>query len=133
MKKATSILLAVFFLIGSLTPKMDFQQLLHLACAVEHYAEHQEDARDSGTIFTFADFLMDHYLDPANAVHEPESEHQHPCSHSHNHTIDYAEIDHPSTVPLAVETNGMAHRFSIIPLLYSADFTSGLEEPPSLS
>ncbi len=133
MKKTTSILLAIYFLLGSLTPKMDYQQLLHLACAVNHYAEHIEDAKEDGTTFTLADFLLDHYLDTENSVHNSDNEHQHPCSHSHNHTIDYAEIDHFSTPFFMVETNRMAHHFNNLPLLYSADFTSGLDEPPALS
>jgi len=110
---------------------MDYQQLLHLACALEHYGEHQEMANDNGTVFTLADFLMDHYLDPANDVHDTGNKHEHPCQHSHNHTIDYAEIGLFAKALIIAPSNVKTQRFNTISLLYSADFTSGLEEPPS--
>ncbi|MFK7806880.1 MAG: hypothetical protein AB8F74_03670 [Saprospiraceae bacterium] len=131
MKKVIAILLAVHFLIGSLSPKMDFQQLFHVVCAVEHFSFHQQEAADSGIAFTVFDFIMDHYLDPVNAPQNSPDHEEHPCSHSHNHTIDFAKL--PLTFPSlqAEEENLDIQVIAIIPLPPSEDFTSGLDEPPS--
>jgi len=132
VKKAIAILLAVHFFVGSLFPDMDYQRLLHMACAADHYSFHQKEALDNGTSFTVFDFVMDHYLAPANDLYDSENGHEeHPCSHSHNHTIDIAKLplDFPNL--LVVDEVVPTLIFAALPSLISDDFTSGLEEPPS--
>lgn len=113
---------------------MDFQQLFHLVCAAEHYSFHQQEALESGSSVTILDFFIQHYLDPANDPYESKTGHEeHPCSHSHNHTIDFAELDF-SFPEILVKTNiSVRQIIATIPVLHPGDFTSGLDEPPSLA
>jgi hypothetical protein len=128
VKKAISLFLAVYFLLGSLCPKMDYQQLFHLACAVEHYHEHRAEAEHIGEAFTIADFLMDHYLDPDNHQHEDDKQ---PCQHTHSHSVDFAKVDIPTTQVPPQEELLLRNPFSNVSSFTSSDFTSGLDQPPS--
>jgi hypothetical protein len=130
VKKAISICLSVYFLLGSLCLRMDYQQLFHLTGAVEHYFEHRAEAEISCEAFTITDFLMDHYLDPDHHQHEGDKQEQ-PCSHSHNHSFDFAKVEIPTTTLPQQENLLQRNPFSNITSFPSSGFTSGLDQPPS--
>ncbi len=68
--KCLSGILAIYFLLGSLLPKADWEELPKLAALVDHFEQHQLEA---GTGFTIFDFIEIHYIDPTSDT--PDSEH----------------------------------------------------------
>ena len=72
--------MAFYLFLGSLIPRTDFSQLLHLADLAEHYQTHAEAAEVKGEEFSLHDFLCIHYFHPEKHEHEDESAHEQlPC------------------------------------------------------
>ena len=60
--KHTSIILASYLFIGSLIPRIDFSQLLHLEYLVDHYQFHKEEARQLERSFSISEFISLHFF-----------------------------------------------------------------------
>jgi hypothetical protein len=59
--KFTTLLLALYFFVGSFFPHSDWEELPKLANLMEHYQEHRQQ---SGTAFSVWDFINLHYIHP---------------------------------------------------------------------
>lgn len=74
--KIITFILAIYMLIGSLIPKTDFSQLLHLKDMMEHYTLHQEEATVAGNAFGLIDFIYIHFINPdAHELDDHEKNH----------------------------------------------------------
>jgi hypothetical protein len=84
--KWLSGILAVYFLLGSLLPKCDWEELPKLAAMVDHFEEHRLEA---GSNFTFLDFIEMHYIDPTED--QSDAEH-HNLPFYHHHTAPFVAV-----------------------------------------
>ena len=75
--KLTALLLSFYMLIGSLIPRTDFSQLIHLGDLRAHYLEHQAEAASKNKSISFLDFCYIHFIDSSEHTEDNhEEEHQ---------------------------------------------------------
>ena len=65
--------------IGSLIPRSDFSQLMHISDLVGHYETHQKLAKQQNVDFDFLDFVKAHFLSSDNHQHENSEDQNHSC------------------------------------------------------
>ncbi len=85
----SALLLAGYFLIGSMIPRTDFSQLMHLNDLVEHYHLHVEEALAEGESISFSAFLYLHFVNPEDHKHDHEDEHDGLPMHSISSSVAY--------------------------------------------
>ncbi len=81
MKPIVALVLAFLFLIGSLFPRTDMEEVFKIPNLVQHYLEHKEKATQG---FSFLDFLNLHY--GINSTHAQTHQKEHasvPMFHAH--------------------------------------------------
>ena len=61
--------------IGGLIPKSDFSQLLNFSELLEHFADHQKEAKLKGDSINFLDFAFIHFFSPDQHQHDEPNEH----------------------------------------------------------
>lgn len=75
--KLIALLLSFYMLIGSLIPRTDFSQLMHLGDLKAHYLEHQAEAATKNQSISFLDFCYIHFIDSSeHSEDNHEEEHQ---------------------------------------------------------
>ena len=76
--------LAVYMLIGSLIPRTDFSQLVHIYSVIEHFQEHREEAARAGLELSFFEFAEMHFIEVNSHTHDDPTDHQNlPCQSFH--------------------------------------------------
>ena len=122
----------IYFVLGSLSPGTDFEQLWHVAGAVEHYKMHMEEAKERGEKFTFSKFIYEHYVDPDSHTHSDDTAHDDlPIQHFHA-PINFAIQGKPFLESNALILT-MEQPIEFVPTYYSFLFGEGLYRPPSRS
>lgn len=130
MKKLFALFFALYFLLGSFLPKLDFSQLLYVVDAVEHFECHQTVLSAEGIEHTLWDFFKMHFINPDG--------HQHDEHHGH----DDLPLQHFSQglqflAPVLANQNSVPSRLQIAtdivyrPTYYLCDYFSRIEHPPT--
>ena len=73
--KVTALLLAGYFLLGSLLPRTDFSQLWHLDDLRRHFQQHVAEAEAAGEVLSYRKFFYEHFINP------DQHEQDHPAEH----------------------------------------------------
>lgn len=119
-------------LIGSLIPKTDFSQLLHVSDMVEHYQLHKNSAVAQGQDFCLVEFVKGHVLPSESHEHDESDDHENlPCQSPHVSVLlfatdvkfDISDISFPTVLNEVSFQNNF----------YLTGFIKSLIQPPSFS
>ena len=119
-------------LIGSLIPKTDFSQLLHVSDMLEHYQLHKKNAVAQGQDFCLFEFVKAHVLASEKHDHDESDDHENmPCQSPHVSVLLFA-TDIKSNVsdisfPTVLNEVSFQHNFHL------TGFIKSLIQPPSFS
>lgn len=130
--KIIPLILAFYMLLGSLIPKTDFSQLLHVSDLMEHYQLHKKRAVSQGQEFCVVEFVKAHVLSSENHEHGESEDHENlPCQSPHVSVLlfsidvkfDNSDISFPTVInELSFQNN-----------FYLTGFIKSLIHPPSCS
>ena len=73
--KTIALLLAWYFLMGSLLPRTDFSQLWRLDDLRSHYHEHVAAAEAIGETVSFTRFFYEHFINPDEHEQDHHTDH----------------------------------------------------------
>ena len=76
--KVFAMVMAVYFLFGSIFPRTDFSQLAKVPNVFKHYECHVAESIAKGETPSFSGFLMDHFFGSLDEDHKDPSHHQLP-------------------------------------------------------
>ncbi len=125
--KVFSLVMAMYFTLGSFFPCTDFSQLVKAPNMWNHYLEHREMAMENGDNVGFLDFLHFHFLSPSD--HQGEHEHDNLPFHSisHNAPILLLEVFSLDWMPFS----GIRYKTEFHYLLnYRFNYSASLFQPP---
>jgi len=129
--KYTALLLTFYMLIGSLIPRTDFSQLVHLGDLKAHYLTHKAEAIANNQTLSFLEFCYIHFVDTSqHSEDNHESEHNQLPFQSLN-TVVQLDILSPTELSLShsfvVYTNDQAYTNPF----YLTGFGATFPIPPS--
>jgi hypothetical protein len=117
--------------LGSLIPKTDFSQLVHLGKLRAHYQEHQLEAALQHQSFTFFDFVYIHFINPdehTDANHEEE--HQQLPFQTITNAIVFI-INHQVIPKFATRSQILLQHIAYNNPFYLGGFLTNATQPPS--
>ena len=95
MKELFCIFFSAYFLFGGLLPHTDFQEIVSLKEAMDHYDLHQQEARLIGEPYSIWSFVDDHFINPDQHKHSQEDDgHQKlPIHNCHTHSLNLTILE----------------------------------------
>ncbi len=108
---------------------MDYSQLAHIPDALDHIAVHKSEMQSEDHKFSIWDFIMEHYVDPAQ--HTDDHQHNHedlPMQHLHAGM----SLSFPTSVLLTDISSMEIQRENVMlpNSIYQFDYQSGIYRPP---
>jgi hypothetical protein len=126
--KVFSLIMAIYFALGSLFPVTDFAQLAKVPNMWEHYTQHRDMAVLEGKEAGFVDFLRLHFYSPSE--HQGEHEHDDLPYHSANSgSNNLLVIDIPLVWKPEIEIRSFKAEFCYL-LNYHFNYSATLLQPP---
>ena len=130
MKRSFSIFFALYLMVGSIFPNMDFDQFSKIPQLLEHFNEHQQEAKASGEECSFIEFISMHLFFPNSHENDHHSHDSLPMQHL---AFSAQWIVSPSPLFMIISQDNSYQEDGHYYLDFiSSDFTSGLDHPPSI-
>lgn len=129
--KLTAILLAFYIFLGSLLPGTDYGQFLRISDLVQHIEVHRLEAAQLGQVFSWKQFVYDHFINPDQHEHSNQKDNHELPFHVVNGTV-LVWVGEPHDFTINFKLAQIHHEKPYFNPFHLNGFQRSLKQPPAI-